>query len=375
MFQVQSRTRRGDFTLEVDIRAPSTGVLALFGRSGSGKTTLVQVIAGLIKADESRIVIDDAVLEDTRARRFVPPEQRRIGYVFQDARLFPHLSVAGNLQFGMRRARATADARLWDQVISLLGLQTLLDRRVQQLSGGERQRVALGRALLTQPRLLIMAEPLAAIDVARRNEVLPYLERLRDEFALPIIYVSHDFDEVMRLADHVVLLDAGRVAAQGDVGSMSLEPRLRQIVGADAVGAVLNGEVESVSSSGLATVRVGRARLSVNKTQVQAGMRVRVQLLARDLILAIEPPRGLSVRNVIEGRVIEVSRDDHETDLVRVDIGDAAVMARVTRAASEELHLAPGLPVWVLVKAVSMRSHMFAGASHSARKDATQRNT
>jgi molybdate transport system ATP-binding protein len=366
MFQVQSRTRRGDFTLEVDIRAPSTGVLALFGRSGSGKTTLVQVIAGLIKPDESRVVIDDTVLEDTRVRHFVPPEQRRIGYVFQDARLFPHLSVAGNLQFGMRRSRATADASLWDQVIALLGLQTLLHRRVQQLSGGERQRVAIGRALLTQPRLLIMDEPLAAIDVARRNEVLPYLERLRDEFALPIIYVSHDFDEVMRLADHVVLLDEGRVAAQGDVGSMSLEPRLRQIVGADAVGAVLNGEVESVSSSGLATVRVGRARVSVNKPQAQAGMHVRVQLLARDLILAIEPPRGLSVRNVIEGRVLDLSHDDHETDLVRVDIGDAAVMARVTRAASEELHLAPGLPIWILVKAVSTRSHMF---------DARGRNT
>jgi molybdate transport system ATP-binding protein len=365
MFEIQSRLRRGEFDLNVDIRAPSTGVLALFGRSGSGKTTLVQVVAGLLKSEQSKIVIDESVLEDTQRHHFSSPEHRRIGYVFQDARLFPHLSVARNLQFGMRRSRATPPANLWDQVVALLGLQNLLDRRSQQLSGGERQRVALGRALLMQPRLLIMDEPLASIDAARRNEVLPYLERLRDEFAMPIIYVSHDFDEVLRLADHVVLLDQGRVVAQGDIGSMSLQPQLRQIVGSDAVGAVLNGEVESVSSGGLAVVRVGRARLSVNKPQVQTGTRVRVQLLARDLILAIEPPRGLSVRNVIEGRVVDVSRDDDETDLVRVDIGNAAVMARLTRAASVELKLSPGLPIWVLVKAVSMRAHMFASPDSS----------
>lgn len=360
MFEIQSRLRRGDFDLEADIRAPSTGVLALFGRSGSGKTTLVQSIAGLLQSAESRIVIDDSELEDTRRNRFVPPEQRRIGYVFQDARLFPHLNVASNLRFGMRRSPTTSPANLWDQVVALLGLESLLRRRVHQLSGGERQRVALGRALLMQPRMLIMDEPLASIDAARRNEVLPYLERLRDEFALPIIYVSHDFDEVLRLADYVVLLAQGKVVAQGDLGAMSLEPQLRQIVGSDAIGAVLNGEVESVSHDGLAVVRIGNARLSVNKPQVPRGTRVRVQLLARDLILAIEPPRGLSVRNVIDGRVIDVSRDDDETDLVRVDIGGAAVMARVTRAASQELKLAPGLPIWVLVKAVSMRGHMFA---------------
>lgn len=369
MFEIQSRLRRGDFNLEVDIRAPSTGVLALFGRSGSGKTTLVQMVAGLLKSEHSKIVIDESVLEDTQRQQLVPPEERRIGYVFQDARLFPHLSVAGNLQFGMRRSRTAPRANLWDQVVDLLGLRMLLDRRVHQLSGGERQRVALGRALLMQPRLLIMDEPLASIDAARRNEVLPYLERLRDEFALPIIYVSHDFDEVLRLADYVVLLEQGRVVAQGDIGSMSLEPELRKIVGSDAVGAVLNGEVESVSSGGLAVVRVGGTRLSVNKPQVQTGTRVRVQLLARDLILAIEPPRGLSVRNVIEGRVIDVSSDDDETDLVRVDIGNAAVMARVTRTASVELKLSTGLAIWVLVKAVSMRAHMFA----SERKDVTQR--
>jgi molybdate transport system ATP-binding protein len=360
MFEIQSQLHRGDFRLDVDIRAPSTGVLAVFGRSGSGKTTLVQMVAGLLKSEHSRIVIDESVLEDTPTRRFVPPEHRRIGYVFQDARLFPHLNVQSNLQFGMRRSPSQPRENLWDQVVGLLGLHNFLKRRVHQLSGGERQRVALGRALLMQPRLLIMDEPLASLDAARRNEVLPYFERLRDEFALPIIYVSHDFNEVLRLADHVVLLDHGRVIAQGDIGSMSLQPQLRQIVGADAVGAVLNGEVESVSSEGLAVVCIGEARLSVNKPQVRVGTRVRVQLLARDLILAIEPPRGLSVRNVIQGCVLDVSRDDDETDLVRVDVGSAVVMARVTRAATQELKLTSGRSVWVLVKAVSMRSHLFA---------------
>jgi molybdate transport system ATP-binding protein len=366
MLQIQTRIRRGEFTLDVNIQAPSSGVLALFGRSGSGKTTLVQALAGLLRSDHARIVIGDTVFEDTSTREFVAPERRQIGYVFQDARLFPHLGVAGNLQFGQRRAQLKPDSRLWDHVIALLGLEALLRRRVHQLSGGERQRVALGRALLMQPRMLIMDEPLASIDRARRNEVLPYLERLRDEFALPIVYVSHDFDEVLRLADHVVLLEQGRVIAQGDISTMSLDPHLRQIVGSDAIGAVLDGEVDSVSSDGLAIVRVGGARLSVNKPQVRAGSRVRVQLLARDLILAIEPPRGLSVRNVIEGRVIDLSHDDDDTDLVRVDIGQAEVMARVTHAATQDLTLRSGRQVWVLVKAVSVRGHTF-GTPHSSR--------
>ncbi len=372
MFEIKAHLQRGEFQLDVDIRAPSSGVLALFGRSGSGKTTLAHIVAGLLRPTHGRIAIDDTIYEDTPSRRFIRPEQRRIGYVFQDARLFPHLNVASNLRYGQRRATSKQQAGHWEHVVHLLGLQSLLHRRVHELSGGERQRVALGRALLARPRLLILDEPLASLDAARRNEVLPYLERLRDEFAVPIIYVSHDFDEVMRLADHVVLLERGSVAAQGGLGAMSLEPKLRQIVGSDAVGAVLSGEIESTDPRGLATARVGDARLSVSRPHARTGARVRVQLLARDLILAIEPPRGLSVRNVIQGRVVDVSRDDDETDLVRVDIGRAEVMARVTVAATNDLKLRPGLPVWVLVKAVSMRAHTFSmhstqhnGASHA----------
>jgi molybdate transport system ATP-binding protein len=362
MFEIQARLQRGDFNLNVDIRAPSTGVLALFGRSGCGKTTLAHVVAGLLTPDSARVAIDDSVLEDTNAGARMRPESRRIGYVFQDARLFPHMNVARNLEYGQRRT-ATRNSERWDHVITLLGLEGLLQRRVHRLSGGERQRVALGRALLAQPRLLILDEPLSSLDAARRNEVLPYLERLRDELALPMIYVSHDYDEVLRLADHVVLLDAGQVVAQGELADMSVRPELRAIVGADAIGAVLAGEIASIAANGLAIVRIGNAQLTVTHANPRVGMRVRVQLLARDLILAMEPPRGLSVRNIIEGRIVSVTQDDNETDLVRVDIGGAEVLSRVTHASSSELGLSAGVRVWVLVKTVSMRGHTFARAA------------
>jgi molybdate transport system ATP-binding protein len=361
MFEINAQLQRGDFNLNVAIQAPSTGVLALFGRSGCGKTTLAHVVAGLLTPHAARVAIDDSILEDTQARVRMCPESRRIGYVFQDARLFPHMNVARNLEYGQRRT-ATPNAERWDHVIALLGLEGLLQRRVQRLSGGERQRVALGRALLAQPRLLILDEPLSSLDAARRNEVLPYLERLRDELALPMIYVSHDYDEVLRLADHVVLLDAGQVVAQGELADMSIRPELRAIVGADAVGAVLAGEIESLAANGLAIVRIGNARLTVAHANPRVGVRVRVQLLARDLILAMEPPRGLSVRNIIAGRIVSVTQDDNETDLVRVDIGGAEVLSRVTHASSSELGLSAGVRVWVLVKTVSMRGHTFARA-------------
>jgi molybdate transport system ATP-binding protein len=247
-----------------------------------------------------------------------------------------------------------------DIVAPMLGLEPLLSRRVHQLSGGERQRVALGRALLSQPQLLLLDEPLASLDAARREEVLPYLEKLRDELAIPMIYVSHQFEEVLRLATHVVLMDRGKVLSQGSLDDLSLHPELRAIVGPDAVGAVLHGTVESVDGgTGLATVRVGANSLRINLREARSGAAVRVQLLARDIILATSPPENLSVRSVMTGAVARVIADDADTDLVYVDIGGASVLARVTRAASISLHLRAGLPVWVLVKSVSVRGHAF----------------
>lgn len=368
MLKIHAQKRRKEFTLDVAIDVPTPGVLALFGRSGCGKTTLVNIIAGLLEPDAASIEIDGAVLDDTRARRHVPAEERRVGYVFQDSRLFPHLGVLGNLRYGEKRARATGQRITLDQVVQLLGLEPLLQRRTQELSGGERQRVALGRALLSQPQLLLLDEPLASLDAARREEVLPYLEKLRDDLAIPIVYVSHQFDEVLRLATHVVLLENGRAVTQGGLDAICLHPQLRAIVGPDAVGAVLTGAIVAADpQTGLAAVRVGAGILNVNLRDLQPGASVRVQLLARDIILAIHPVEGLSVRNVLAGTIANITSDDADAELVHVDIGGALVLARVTRAALQSLALRVGLQVWVLVKAVSIRGHAFtAPRSHTS---------
>lgn len=359
MFKIRAATQRGEFSLDVAIELDAPGVVALFGRSGCGKTTLVNIIAGLLRAQSSFVEIDGWVLEDSAARRYVPSEERRVGYVFQDARLFPHFSVAGNLQYGLKRARGAVRTH-FEAVVQLLGLGALLDRRPHQLSGGERQRVALGRALLSQPRVLLLDEPLAALDAARREEVLPYLERLRDELAIPMIYVSHQFDEVLRLATHVVLMDRGRSIAHGPLEAISFHPELRAIVGPELLGAVLAGTVEVAdASTGLASVRIGENVMNVSLRGVRPGTQVRIHLLARDLILATMRPEGLSVRNVLQGVVVRVAEDDPDTDLVYVDIGGAQVVARVTRAACLALALRVGTPVWVLVKSVSIRGHTF----------------
>src|SRR6202041_392092 len=226
MLEVAAKKQRGAFLLDAKFELPTPGVVALFGRSGCGKSTLVNVIAGLLKADRGRVALNDAVLLDTARRIDVPPERRRIGYVFQDARLFPHLSVAANLRYAEKRAPVRRYVSL-PKVAALLDLDPLMQRRTHQLSGGERQRVAIGRALLSQPRLLLLDEPLASLDASRREEVLPYLETLRDQLVIPMVYVSHDFDEVLRLATHVVLMESGRTIAQGGVGEMSMNAGLR----------------------------------------------------------------------------------------------------------------------------------------------------
>jgi molybdate transport system ATP-binding protein len=360
MLNVAVSKRRDGFSLDVAFDAPTPGIVALFGRSGCGKTTTANLIAGLLSPDQGRVSLDDAVLFDTGARACVPAEHRRIGYVFQDARLFPHFSVAGNLRYGQKRA-AGSDQRIgFEEVVTLLGLAPLLERRPHQLSGGERQRVALGRALLSQPRLLLLDEPLASLDIARREEVLPYLEALRDRLSIPMVYVSHQFDEVLRLATHVVLLDAGRVVAQGTPGEISLRPELRAIVGSDAVGAVVDGVVTAFDAvRGVVELRVGHGSLQVRARDARVGSMARVQLLAREVILATRQPDYLSVRNAIEGVIEEMVPDEADACLVRIDIGGASVLSRITTSAVEELQLRKGGKVWALIKAVSVRGHAF----------------
>jgi molybdate transport system ATP-binding protein len=369
MLRVAAFKKRDGFTLEAEFAAPTPGIVALFGRSGCGKTTLVNIISGLLAADEARIELDAVVLANTRAGISVPVERRRIGYVFQDARLFPHFSVLGNLRYGLKRSlrRGRGQAASLphqpigsDEVISLLGLSALLDRRPHQLSGGERQRVGLGRALLSQPQLLLLDEPLASLDIARREEVLPYLQALRDRLSMPMVYVSHQFEEVLQLATHVVLMETGRVVAQGTLSEVSLRPELRAIVGPDSVGSVLDGVVTKTDSArAMADLQLGNSSLQVSLRDVAVGSRVRVQLLARDIILAIEKPHGLSVRNTLQGVVSKMSPDEDDAVLVEVDIGGATVLARITGEAAVALSLRPRSAVWVLVKAVSTRGHTF----------------
>lgn len=360
MLDVDVRKQRGAFSARVTFSSPTPGVTALFGRSGCGKTTTIHMIAGLLRPDSGHIRIGETVLFDAAQGIDVPAEQRGIGYVFQDARLFPHLTVRDNLRYGARRARGRIQHLQFDAVVELLGLVGLLTRRPAGLSGGERQRVAIGRALLAQPRLLLLDEPLAAIDVARRGELLPYLEDLRDRLNLPMVLVSHQFEEVLRLAGEVVVMQDGAVAGHGDVIAMSHSPALRAIVGSESLGVVVEGLVEEIAgTSGLARIRVGAGQLLVESGELRRGQRVRVQLLARDLILATAAPVGLSVRNTLAGTITALEADGNGW-LVFTDTGGITLMVRVTDDARSALALAVGQPAWVLVKAVSLRGHVFA---------------
>lgn len=361
MLAARLRKRLPGFELDVALDLPSAGVAALFGASGCGKTTTVNLIAGLLRPDAGRLTIGDEVLFDAERGINVPAEHRQMGYVFQDARLFPHRSVEGNLRYGLKRATGRRQHLAFDDVVALLGIGSLLARRPHQLSGGEKQRVALGRALLSQPRLLLLDEPLASLDRPRRDEVLPYLERVRDTLGIPMVYISHQFEEVARLATHVVLLEHGRVTACGDLGTLSLGPELRRAVGPEAAGAIVDGQVEAVdATTNLAEIGIGTGRIHVDRGSLHTGQHVRVQLLARDLIVATERPRGLSVRNELYGSIACVEAEDPGSALVTVDIGGARLVARVTAAAARELQLTAGQPLWVLVKAVTLRGHLFA---------------
>lgn len=357
MLRIDVRRRRGDFLLEAAFAVPSTAVVALFGPSGCGKTTLVNIVAGLLAPDAGRVEIDGEVLCDVAAGVAVAAERRRIGYVFQDPRLFPHLGVRANLEYGLRRRRGVEARISFDDVVQLLGLESLLGRRPATLSGGERQRVALGRALLSQPRLLLLDEPLASLDAARRSEVLPYLEQLRDRFRIPMLYVSHQFEEVVRLATDVVLLEAGRVVATGPLTQVSGQPALARLAGTEAVGAVIDSVVTGIEpGSGLVRVPAGAGEMRLPADGLVAGRRVRLQVLARDVIVATRRPEGLSVRNALPGTVLAVTRESAQADLVVIDVGGVSVTARVTAAATRELGLAPGVAAWALVKAVSVRA-------------------
>ncbi|MFN3686511.1 molybdenum ABC transporter ATP-binding protein [Salinarimonas sp.] len=344
------------FALDVAFSAPP-GITVLFGPSGSGKTTLVNAVAGLLRPQEGRIAAGDFVLLDTRARRFLPPHRRRLGYVFQEGRLFPHLSVRQNLLYGRWFAPREARTESLERVVDLLGIGHLLGRRPGSLSGGEKQRVAIGRALLAAPKLILADEPLAALDEARKAEILPYFERLRDEVRVPILYVSHSSAEVARLATTVVALREGRVAAIGTPGEVLGDAHA---VGARAAASVLAARVVAHHADGLTELATAAGPLFLPRIPHPVGAALRVRVPAHDVILARTRPEGLSALNILRGRIVDI-RDGHGPGvMVSLAIGEAGeageerLSARITRRSAQALDLAPGQDCHAILKSVAL---------------------
>ncbi len=341
-------------SLDIAFTAPTPGVTALFGPSGSGKSSTLLAAAGLFRPDWCRVSVEGDILADTGRGVWIAPERRRLGVVFQDARLFPHLGVLGNLRYGLRRAPPPHAIGL-DAVVALLGLEALLERRVHGLSGGERQRVAIGRALLAQPRLLLMDEPLARLDAARRAEILPYLARLRDETGLPILYVTHAADELARLADTVVLLEAGRVVASGPLPEIAARADL-PLAQRDDAGAILVARVAAHDAlRGLTRLDAGRAPIFVPLLSQPIGAAIRARIPAREIALARAVPDAVSFQNVLPARVGRVVIDPaRRSALVELDLGGTAILARFTPDAVSRLALAAGSATVALFKSVGV---------------------
>src|SRR6267142_2493742 len=351
MLSVDIERGLGDFRLAASFEA-GEGVTALFGRSGAGKTSVVNAIAGILRPDRGRIAINGDAVFDSAGGIDVPTPKRRVGYVFQEGRLFPHLSVRQNLNYAGLFSRGMP-ASEFDRVVALLGLRDLLERRPGNLSGGEKQRVAIGRALLSSPRLLLLDEPLASLDPHRKNEVLQYIELMRDEIKIPIVYVSHAVEEVVRLADTVVLLSAGEVAAIGAAEEVLGRPDLS--TSAFEGGAVIDARVvEQDMQYDLATLAFDGGTLTVTSVDALIGEPVRVRIRARDVSIALERPQRISIQNVLAGKIAAVG--DERSGIVDVSIGVGAttLRSRITARAARQLGLAPGLAVYALVKAVSL---------------------
>ncbi|WP_296942509.1 molybdenum ABC transporter ATP-binding protein [uncultured Massilia sp.] len=348
------RLDRGDFLLDVDLHLPERGISALFGHSGSGKTTILRAIAGLERAPGGLVALGGETWQDDAAGIFLPVHQRPLGYVFQEASLFAHLSVRANLDFGRRRIAPAARRFALAPVAELLGIGHLLDRRPHQLSGGERQRAAIARALLASPRLLLMDEPLAALDLRRKQEILPYLERMHAELAIPIVYVSHAPDEVARLADHLVLLDAGKVVASGPLGETLARADLPPAF-ADDAGVVLDTVLAGHAPDALSRLDFAGGTLYVGRRHEPLGSRLRCRIHARDVSLALARPQGTSIVNLLPAVVTTVAATDVPGHvLVQLRVGASPLLARITERSRRDLAITPGQQLWAQVKGVAL---------------------
>jgi molybdate transport system ATP-binding protein len=353
---VDIRARCGGFELAVAFEGPARGVTALFGPSGAGKSLTLAAVAGALRPAAGRVAVGDQLFFDSASGVDLPMERRGVGWVFQDARLFPHLDVEANLRYGLKRARGRPARVGFDEVVGVLDIVPLLRRRPRDLSGGERQRVGMGRALLSQPRLLLMDEPLSALDAPRKAEILPLIERLK-AFDLPILYVTHSLSEVLRLADRLALVEDGRVTAQGALAEVLARDDLPLLAGRADAAAAWDAEVAGHDlARGLSRLRAAGVELLAPLLDRPVGAPVRAVILARDVLLATEPPRGLSARNILAGRVERLAPRADGAVLVHVRLGDAgpALLAAVTRDAVETLGLEAGRPVWAVIKSVAV---------------------
>ncbi|MFY0617624.1 molybdenum ABC transporter ATP-binding protein [Shimia sp.] len=349
---VQIKQDFESFNLDVAFEVPA-GLTVLFGSSGSGKTSVINAVAGLSKPKQSRIVVNGEVLGDTTSGVWVPPHKRGLGYVFQEGRLFPHLNVRKNLLYGNGLARERREVVSFNQVVDILGIGALLQRRPAELSGGEKQRVAIGRALLARPKLILADEPLAALDEPRKAEILPYFEQLRDEFSLPILYVTHSIAEVARLATTVVAMQGGKIARVGAATEVLSDPSFTPM-GVRAVGAVLEATVAQHHDDGLTELSANGVPLMLPQLPHAVGHKVRVRVAAQDVILSTESPKGLSALNIIEGTVQSVRAGEGPGAIVSVDTKAGRVLARITRRSAAALGLSEGVSCYAVVKSVSV---------------------
>ena len=356
MIEVDVHKRQGAFVVEAAFRSDRAAVTVLYGRSGAGKTSIVNMVAGLSRPDRGAIRLDGEPLFDSAQGIDLPPERRRVGYIFQDGRLFPHLSVRRNLSYGMNLLPVSERLIDFDQVIDLLGISGLLSRKPATLSGGEKQRVAIGRALLTSPRLLLMDEPLASLDQARKSEVIPFIGKLPTALSIPILYVTHSIDEVVHLADDIVLLNCGRSVAVGKLQEVIGRPEFQEVVGRQEAFSVVSMVVQAHEPSAGLTVLQGRNAVLRVPLMVRAvGEPIRVRVRARDVALALSPPENISVQNILGGRIEGVDAIDASLVDVRLNVG-FPLLARVTVKARDDLKLRVGQMVFALVKSVAISS-------------------
>ena len=352
--EVRFQIHRGDFVLDVDLTIPARGVTAVFGPSGCGKTTLLRAIAGLEQCRGGFLQVGEMLWQD--GNRFIPPHKRPLGYVFQEASLFEHLTVQGNLEYGVKRIPEAERKVSMGKAIELLGIGHLLERRPDRLSGGERQRVAIARALAVSPGILLMDEPLAALDLARKQEIMPYLESLHDELDIPIIYVSHSSDEVARLADHLVLLEAGRIKAAGAIGEMLTRLDLPLAHGGDAEALIEASVAGHDDEYDLTHLDFSGGRFTVTRKALPVGHSVRLRVAARDVSLTLEHQSGTSILNIFPATIDEITPEGSAQVTVRLVAGGVPLLSRVTRKSAALLDLKPGKSVYAQAKSVALLS-------------------